>query len=221
MADTCEICGHKAVVTRKRQKNTYLRISDDGTLRISCPLRTPAAEIERFVSGHSEWIDARLEEIAERARASRPGRTLLWGESAEISVTHGTPNAVRYEDGKLVISAPESVTEREIAALTESFKRGALLSAIRALVAKWEPLLGVESGSIRIRVMKSRWGSCNTLTGALCFNSRLVEKDPRCLEYVVVHELCHLLEPNHSPAFWAHVARCLPDWKSLRKLTHS
>ena len=68
--------------------------------------------------------------------------------------------------------------------------------------------------------MKSRWGSCNVKTGALCLNVQLVKKPPQCLEYVVVHELCHLLVPNHSPQFWAYVADCLPDWKRRRLLTN-
>ena len=65
--------------------------------------------------------------------------------------------------------------------------------------------------------MKTRWGSCNSRSGHLNFNLKLLDMPAECLDYVVVHELCHLWEPNHSKAFWAHVERVYPDWKRVRK----
>ena len=84
------------------------------------------------------------------------------------------------------------------------------------LIAKWEPIMGVKAGKIAYRNMTSRWGSCQPSTGRICINVRLALYPPECLEYVVVHELCHLLERGHSPRFHALMDAFLPDWKAIR-----
>lgn len=84
------------------------------------------------------------------------------------------------------------------------------------LVAAWEPVLGVRAGKLAFRNMRSRWGSCQPSTGRICLNVRLALYPPECLEYVVVHELCHLLVPGHGPDFHALMDRFLPDWKERR-----
>lgn len=87
-----------------------------------------------------------------------------------------------------------------------------------SLVEKWEPVLGVKAGKLAYRNMKSRWGSCQPHTGRICINTRLALYPPECLEYVVVHELCHLREGGHARAFWALVESCLPNYKQAIKL---
>ncbi len=85
-----------------------------------------------------------------------------------------------------------------------------------ALVAKWEQAMGVQAGKIAYRSMTSRWGSCNPKTGRICLNVQLAKFPPECLEYVVVHELCHLLERGHGPRFKALMDSFLPDWRVRR-----
>lgn len=84
------------------------------------------------------------------------------------------------------------------------------------LIAKWEPIMGVKAGKIAYRNMTGRWGSCQPSTGRICINVRLALYPPECLEYVVVHELCHLLERGHGPRFHALMDAFLPDWKAIR-----
>lgn len=84
------------------------------------------------------------------------------------------------------------------------------------LIAKWEPIMGVKAGKIAYRNMTSRWGSCQPSTGCICINVRLALYPPECLEYVVVHELCHLLERGHGPRFHALMDTFMPDWKERR-----
>ena len=84
------------------------------------------------------------------------------------------------------------------------------------LIANWEPIMGVKAGKIAYRNMTSRWGSCQPSTGRICINVRLALYPPECLEYVVVHELCHLLERGHGPRFHALMDAFLPDWKAIR-----
>ena len=94
--------------------------------------------------------------------------------------------------------------------------RALVQACVPALVEKWEPVLGVKLKTLVYRNMTSRWGSCNTKTGRICINIRLALYPPECLEYVVVHELCHLRVSGHGADFWQLVGMCLPNYKQLR-----
>ena len=145
----------------------------------------------------------------------------------EMTVPLGTPrhvldDFVREKHGWIVrkqreildspMSRASSATDAEIREWRECVK-----AATPGLVAKWEPVLGVRHGSLAYRNMTSRWGSCKPSTGRICINIRLALYPPECLEYVVVHELCHLRVSGHGPEFWALVESCLPNYKQARK----
>lgn len=102
-------------------------------------------------------------------------------------------------------------TPEEVAAWRE-----AVSTCVPALVAAWEPIMGVKAGKLAYRNMTSRWGSCQPATGRICINVRLALYPPECLEYVVVHELCHLLERGHGPRFHQLMDAFMPDWKQRR-----
>ncbi len=89
-------------------------------------------------------------------------------------------------------------------------------ACVPALIAAWEPIMGVRAGKVAYRNMTSRWGSCQPSTGRICINVRLALYPPECLEYVVVHELCHLLERGHGPRFHQFMDTFMPDWKQRR-----
>ena len=108
-------------------------------------------------------------------------------------------------------SAALPLTEEELKALQ---KRGRVLFAERA--ARYAPLVGVDFGRVSVRKQRSKWGSCSS-RGDLSFNCLLLLAPEEVLDYVVVHELCHRLEMNHSPRFWAHVRRVLPNYESSRR----
>lgn len=94
--------------------------------------------------------------------------------------------------------------------------RKVVSACVPPLVAAWEPIMGVKHGSLAYRNMTSRWGSCQPSTGRICINVRLALYPPECLEYVVVHELCHLLERGHGPRFHELMDTFMPDWKARR-----
>lgn len=95
--------------------------------------------------------------------------------------------------------------------------RKVVRASVPPLVEQWAKILDVQPTKIAYRNMKSRWGSCQPETGRICFNIRLALYPPECLEYVVVHELCHFLEPNHGPGFHALMDRVMPDWPERKK----
>lgn len=96
--------------------------------------------------------------------------------------------------------------------------RDVIKTLVPVLVAKWEPRIGVKAKKIVYRNMKSRWGSCQPSTGRICINTRLYLYPISCLEYVVVHELCHLRVSGHGPAFRALMDEMLPDWRESKAL---
>lgn len=102
-------------------------------------------------------------------------------------------------------------TPEEVAAWRE-----VVSACVPALIAAWEPIMGVRAGKVAYRNMTSRWGSCQPSTGRICINVRLALYPPECLEYVVVHELCHLLERGHGPRFHQLMDTFIPDWKQRR-----
>lgn len=104
----------------------------------------------------------------------------------------------------------------QASAQDEAEWRAVVQACVPALVAAWEPIMGVKAGKIAYRNMSSRWGSCQPATGRICINTRLALYPPECLEYVVVHELCHLKERGHGPAFYALMDHYMPDWRSRR-----
>ena len=107
--------------------------------------------------------------------------------------------------------AAENATAEQVKAW-----RAVVEACAPVLVEAWEPIMGVKAGKLAYRNMKSRWGSCQPATGRICLNVRLALYPPECLEYVVVHELCHLLERGHGPRFHALMDAFLPDWRERR-----
>jgi hypothetical protein len=96
------------------------------------------------------------------------------------------------------------------------YRKRMLKEEVERLVAKWEPVMGVKVSGITIRQMKTRWGSCNVKTHHININLALWDKPEACLEYVVVHEMTHILEPSHNAVFWSYMTRFYPDWKQVR-----
>jgi predicted metal-dependent hydrolase len=113
--------------------------------------------------------------------------------------------------------SPQARAERATPAEIAEW-RAAVEASVPAVIERWEPIMGVRAGRLAYRNMTSRWGSCQPATGRICINVRLALYPPRCLEYIVVHELCHLLEPGHGARFRSLMDGFLPDWKESRDL---
>lgn len=115
-----------------------------------------------------------------------------------------------------IASSPSALAEQASKDEIEAW-RTVVKACVPPLVEQWAKILDVHPKTIAYRNMKSRWGSCQPETGRICFNIRLALYPPECLEYVVVHELCHFLEPNHGPGFHALMDRVMPDWPARKK----
>lgn len=115
------------------------------------------------------------------------------------------------------VDSPAARAERATKQEIEQW-RTVVKACVPPLVAEWERILGVRVQKLDYRNMKSRWGSCQPQMGRVCINIRLALYPPECLEYVVVHELCHMLEPNHGAGFKALMTKVMPDWKQRERI---
>ncbi len=187
-----ECAGTQVAVTRKRVRRINLRVAGDGSVRMSVPWHVGRAQAEDFLAKNEAWLaDALVRAAARRDEAARhavEGQVPLWGK------------LVACDD------APEELWRREIAArLGDAAARG-------------EAALGVHASGWQLRDMKTRWGSCTPATAKIRINIRLAAYPATCLDYVVAHELAHLLEPSHNARFHAIVARAYPTEPAARRL---
>lgn len=226
MLKTIMIDGERVEYTleRKRVKNINLRIKPDGSIYVSAARGVPMAAIERMMLENAPYVAAHRQKAAarmERLRDCADGRAVrLFGAVCPVEVRAGAKNAVEYSAGRVVISLRD-VQDDELRQKTlDKWLRAQCVAAVTACCERVYPAFaarGVKWPEIRFRRMTSRWGSCQPMRGVLTFNTGLVHADAQCIEYVVAHEFCHFLHPDHSPAFHAELAALIPDWRERKK----
>jgi predicted metal-dependent hydrolase len=212
------------IIERKNIKNMYLRILEqDGKIKITAPMRVKEQEIFRFIYSKLAWIEKHREQQMQCRQQSLRYETgeelFLWGRKYRL-VNVEAIQKERIEltsDEVILYSKPGSTIERRKQILDRWYK-ALLEQEIPGFIAKWESKLGVKAGSWKIRNMKTRWGSCNIRTKGICLNLQLAKKPLSCLEYVVVHELVHLLEASHNQVFQDYMSKYLPDWRMIKKV---
>ena len=223
--------GLEVSVTRKRIKRVYLRVHPDGQVVVSAPPRVPLSQIERFVSEHVDWVRrnrARVLELGRERGTARHdgGRIGRFGTPLLVRVAPDLPpgrHAIARPTpaGELLVLVPRDLPEGEardaaVGDAVTSWQRSEVLATAPDLLARHEAEMGVRHTRLTVRRMRTRWGSCNVRTGRITLNSDLASLPPQCLESVVVHELCHLLEPSHNARFHALMDRYCPDWRDAR-----
>lgn len=208
-------------VVRKRVKNLNLRVRADGTVTLSIPQHLPLARAREFLDRKGDWIAERVRRNIERRPSpdlagELPDRIPLWGKLVprdSIHANSGQAASGRDAGGQ---GAPGQTTIDQ-AALDE-LCRTEVLRALPGIVERMEARIGVHAARWSVRVMKTRWGSCTPKTGAIRINARLAAYPPECLEFVVAHELVHLLEPSHNARFHALLDEFCPGNRHPAKL---
>lgn len=207
-------------VVRKRVKNLNLRVRADGTVTLSIPQHLPLARAREFLDRKGEWIAERVRRNIERRPSpdlagELPDRIPLWGKLVprdSVQANSGQAASDRDASGQ---GAPGQTTIDQ-AALDELY-RTEVLRALPGIVERMEARIGVHAARWSVRVMKTRWGSCTPKTGAIRINARLAAYPPECLEFVVAHELVHLLEPSHNTRFHALLDEFCPDNRGIAR----
>lgn len=209
---------YAVTITRKRGlRAIYLRISRTGRVLVSAPSAMALKEVERFVASKDGWIReklARMPAIPCYTYDSGEKHFFL-GREYPIVYERGPVSSVSVEEGKLCLTISPRTKDRPRA--YRNLMKEELRKVIETYIEIWAPRMGVQPSSLTIRILKSRWGSCNVRTGELSFALDLITKPEACIESVVVHELNHLLETGHTRRFHALMARWLPDYKERTK----
>lgn len=209
-------------LTRKRVKNLNLRLHPDGVIKVSAPFFVPQWQIERFVLANAPRIMAALERKrrADRLKADS-GHVFLQGQRVELICIRAAKSRAQYSGGQLILWLKEPDDEAARQKALDKFIRDLAVQLVTESSERIYPLfqaMGVKKPELRFRKMKSRWGSCRWERASLSFNTALAHVPPDCVDYVVLHEYCHFIQPNHSPAFHALMTRLMPDWKERKKV---
>jgi predicted metal-dependent hydrolase len=213
-------------VIRSRRRRTTMQITLDpeAGVVVAAPQGIPAEQLRDLVGRRAGWITRRIagQALQPRPRRFASGESLPYlGHQAPLELTLNGTRRVRvdFAHGAFAVVAPASLSETERrAAIERAVVRWYIQRAAECLaerVAHWAALAAVAPTQVLVRDQRRRWGSCSP-KGVLRFNWRLILAPPTLLDFVVVHELAHLRVRNHSAAFWAEVAKLLPDFKLRR-----
>lgn len=210
-------------VVRKDIKNVHLSVHPPtGRVRIAAPERMKLDTIRVFAISKLGWIKQQQRKLREQERET-PREYLdreshyVWGKRYLLKVIVGdAAPAVELKHRTLLLRVRPSSNEEKKQAVLDEWYRGQLKKAVPPLVAKWERLMGVTVEKFFVQRMKTKWGSCNSRARTIRLNSELVKKPRECLEYIVVHEMVHLLEPTHNRSFVALIDQFMPKWQFYR-----
>jgi len=209
-------------ITRKRIKNLYLRVQPQGAgLSVNAPLMTSDAEISRFVLSREDWIEQQLaRQSAVLLREYHDGEEIpYFGKRLTLRVIYANGrNSVAKKGDTLELRIRQDADFAARKKAIDNWYRAELYEAAGAVLPSIERTVGKRAGELKVRDMKTRWGTCNVRTAHITLNLRLAEKPAECLRYVITHELCHLHEPGHGERFWRRMDVYDPDWKRVRKL---
>ena len=223
MAQVLQLGDLSVEVVLKDIKNVHLSVHPPaGRVRIAAPLRMSLDRLRVFAISKLGWIKQQQQKIREQER--EPPREFLereshyvWGKRYLLEVIERDgAAAVALAHNKLLLHVRPQTSEQKRQAIMDCWYREQVRTAAPALIAKWEPLMGVSVRAFIVRKMKTRWGSCTPALKTIRLNTELAKKPPGGLEYIVVHEMAHLLEPTHNSRFVALMDRFLPSWRFHR-----
>lgn len=211
-------------VVRKRIKHIYFRVyPHQKKILVSVPIRLSHEELEKAVLSKKEWL---LRQI-KRAESHQPQKLLkfltenaVWFRGRQYPVkicpAAGSGRRTVLENGRIKIDIKRGASPEQAEKRLENWLRKQLTREIGILVEKWVPAIGVKVAEYRVRKMKTRWGSCNIRVRRIWLNLALVHLPVEFLEYVVVHEMVHLLERKHNQRFKSYMDIFIPDWRQMK-----
>ncbi|UEL27982.1 M48 family metallopeptidase [Pseudarthrobacter sp. L1SW] len=217
------VSGIDVDVIYKNIKNLHIAVYPPlGRVRVAAPERLDDDAIRLAVVQRLPWIKKQREQLRNAVRQTEremvTGEShFVWGQRYRLKVVN-EPGRIRFDiTGKrLTLHAPKESTPDARREAMDEWYRSALKHEIPELIAKWQPIIGRNVAKWTVRRMKTKWGSCNRETAHIWFNLELGKKHPNCLEYIVVHEMMHLIERHHNDRFTELMDQHLPDWRARR-----
>ena len=219
------VSGIYAEVFRKSMKNIIIRIkSPEGQVQVSAPLRMEDRMIESFINSRIDWIRKHQERMKLIPRVipknfeSEEVHYFLGKKFRLQTIPSRTRSKVVLNNDilELHVSAASGLEKRK--QVLDNFYRQKLKELIPKMILHWEEIMNVKVNEFGVKAMKTRWGTCNIRTQRIWLNLELAKKPVECLEHIVVHEMVHLLERNHTKRFYALMDRFMPDWRNRKEL---
>ncbi len=211
-------------VVRKKIKNLHLAVyPPNGRVRVAVPMHISDETVRLAVISRLGWIHKRQKVLEQQVRQSK--REMVTGEShfiqgrrylLNVIEKNGPPTLVVRNNKTLEMQVPPGTNFLKRSEVLQRWYRKLLRDQIPGLLAKWKPAIGVNVSYCGIRKMKTKWGSCNTDAKRIWLNLELAKKPPECLEYILVHEMVHLLERSHNDQFRGLMDQFMPQWKLHR-----
>ena len=205
---------------RKGMKNIYLRVEKTGDIIVKAPLRTPNYVVKKLIYENLSELKRRKNNILNslpKKREYKTGEThFIFGKELPIEVVNSNKNTMIITEEKLILVVKNENQDKE-----KIFQKGIrkkLRQQSLYFIKKYEPIMNVKANELRIKKMNTRWGTCNLEAKRIWINEELVKYPISCLEHIVVHELTHLLEINHTPRFYELLEHYYPNYKHNDKL---
>ena len=228
MAATLTLGDVTVDVLQKDIKHLHLTVHPpDGRVRIAAPLRMKIDTIRVYAISKLAWIRQQQRKLREQEREAPRDYIdreshYVWGRRCLLKVVEAdAAPAVELRHSRMTLRVRTGASREQKQAVLAQWYRDQVKAAMPALLSTWEPRLGVTVGRVIVQAMRTKWGSCNPAARNIRLNTDLAKKPPECLEYVLVHELVHLLEPTHNARFVALMDRHMPGWAHRRQLLNS
>lgn len=223
MAEQLDLGEIRVEVIRKDIKNVHLSVyPPHGSVRIAAPVWMELDRIQLFAIHKLGWIKQQQKKLLAQDRQTprdfiERESHYVWGRRYLLQIIEKEmPPAVRLTHRHLQLQIRAGTTAAGREAILSAWYRQSLKNQLPALLAKWQPRVGAYATHCFVQRMKTRWGSCNGTAGTIRLNAELAKKPPECLEYIVVHELVHLLEHTHNERFVALISALMPHWRDCR-----
>ena len=205
---------------RKNMKNIYLKVEKNADVVVSAPPRTPNYIIKKLIQENIDEIKLRRNNILTNGYTVKQYVTgekhIIFGKEIVLEVRLGNKNVVKLSDDKIILVIKDKDQDR--GQIVMSYLRKVLYNKALEFINRYEKIMGVHAEQLRIKKMKTRWGTCNIEAKRIWINYELIKYPIECLEHIVVHELTHLLETNHTPRFYALLGKYYPNFRENDKL---
>lgn len=224
MSDQIRIGEIDYILQNKRVRNLSIRvIPPDGIVKVTVPFGMKDADVRKFLQSKQNWIRKHQDRIAQRDFDKMlqfvSGEVhYLFGNKYPLLLKEGAKKqGIHFSSGTINLHCKDGAGRQEREKIMDEWYRDNLMNNLPALFDKWENRMNLRVNEFRVRKMTTRWGSCNPLKKRIWISLMLAKRRPALVEYIVVHEMAHLIERGHNKRFYALMDKYLPGWKDLRK----
>ncbi len=220
-----KIDGYDLRIIKKPIKHIYFKVyPQTKKIVISAPLRISSDDLNRAFLSKKQWLDKQISKKiipkpALNKTFSHNETILFMGKAYPVKVIYKScsPKVIKHNDEFIQLFVRPGTKTIQIQSIIDTWYRYEIKKAINSIIYKWEPVLGVRINEFRVKKMRTRWGSCNIVARRIWLNFHLIKLDEKFLEYVVVHEMIHLLEKKHNARFKHLMSKFIPQWPDLKQ----